>query len=367
MNWYYAIQGTQKGPVPADEFERLIADGTVGPETMVWHEGLSGWLPLREARPAAAAPPPVLEDVSRAGSSAGARPCSECGGRFPEDELVNFGERTVCAACKPVFLQRMAEGAPDGRSAGGRSVEEVLAQKYEVNIGRHWSRAWTAFGARPGFALGAFVVGNLLMVLVSMIPLVSIFAVLVQGPMLAGLWLVMLRLIRSQPAELGQLFDGFRRGFWQLVLVQLVQGVLMAAIVLPLVALGAVPIILAAVAAQQSGQPPFSGVGAPLIGISVAAGLAALGVAMVAGITWMFALPLVADRRMDFWPAMELSRKLAWRRFGGLFLFAVVIGLVNLGGMLVLCLGWLVSGPVTLLMMASLFDELAGDLRADPA
>lgn len=50
------------------------------------------------------------------------------------------------------------------------------------------------------------------------------------------------------------------------------------------------------------------------------------------------------------------------RILGRLVLFVVVLGLMNIAGLLVFCLGGLVTLPVSLLMLASLFDELCGDL-----
>ncbi len=37
--------------------------------------------------------------------------CVECGKYFPADELVRLNNSAVCGACKPIFLQRLSEGA----------------------------------------------------------------------------------------------------------------------------------------------------------------------------------------------------------------------------------------------------------------
>lgn len=37
--------------------------------------------------------------------------CTECGSRFPSDDLVRFGSSVVCVNCKGRFLQQMKEGA----------------------------------------------------------------------------------------------------------------------------------------------------------------------------------------------------------------------------------------------------------------
>jgi uncharacterized RDD family membrane protein YckC len=37
--------------------------------------------------------------------------CSECGRRFPADEVIRHGNSYICAQCKPLFMQKLAEGA----------------------------------------------------------------------------------------------------------------------------------------------------------------------------------------------------------------------------------------------------------------
>jgi uncharacterized RDD family membrane protein YckC len=41
----------------------------------------------------------------------GSQFCAECGQSFPPDEMVRFEDLWVCARCKPVFFQRLREGA----------------------------------------------------------------------------------------------------------------------------------------------------------------------------------------------------------------------------------------------------------------
>jgi uncharacterized RDD family membrane protein YckC len=37
--------------------------------------------------------------------------CAECGGTFAVDDMIQHGAAYVCAKCKPIFLQKLAEGA----------------------------------------------------------------------------------------------------------------------------------------------------------------------------------------------------------------------------------------------------------------
>lgn len=53
MNWYYALNGQQQGPVPAEELGRLASAGVIAATTLVWRDGLADWQPLSVALPEA--------------------------------------------------------------------------------------------------------------------------------------------------------------------------------------------------------------------------------------------------------------------------------------------------------------------------
>ncbi len=101
MNWYYALDGQQKGPVSDSQLEELLRSGSINPATLVWRTGMTEWQPLTMARagtpPAAGAAPGIV--------------CAACGRSFPPDNIIQLNNSWVCAQCKPEFLQRLAEGA----------------------------------------------------------------------------------------------------------------------------------------------------------------------------------------------------------------------------------------------------------------
>ena len=51
MTWYYAVGNERQGPVDDATLDRLIATGTVTPDTLVWKAGMADWQPLSQARP----------------------------------------------------------------------------------------------------------------------------------------------------------------------------------------------------------------------------------------------------------------------------------------------------------------------------
>lgn len=111
--WYYIEDGQQRGPVLDADLETLRRDKKINAETMVWREGMANWQPLSEVQTGA----PSNSNPSNAASSDAATGsthqvvCSQCGGLFPAGEVIRYGNAAVCGACKPVFVQKLKEGA----------------------------------------------------------------------------------------------------------------------------------------------------------------------------------------------------------------------------------------------------------------
>jgi hypothetical protein len=76
MNWFYAKNGSQQGPLSTDEIKSRIAMGEIGPDDLAWSEGMPDWMPVSQisqlkaeapARPETApagAPAPVAASPS---------------------------------------------------------------------------------------------------------------------------------------------------------------------------------------------------------------------------------------------------------------------------------------------------------------
>jgi len=107
MKWFYADAGRQVGPVEDAQLDELVRSGAVRDDTLVWREGMSNWQPHSAVRgpskpvPIPAAAFPVTTET---------RFCSECGRPFPAHEMVTFGSATICAQCKPLYMQHVHEG-----------------------------------------------------------------------------------------------------------------------------------------------------------------------------------------------------------------------------------------------------------------
>jgi uncharacterized RDD family membrane protein YckC len=113
MTWYYADAGRQVGPIEEAALDDLARAGVVRDDTLVWHDGMPNWQPHAAVRGVRMAPAPMPAVPIAAGTGF----CSECGRPFPLNQLVTIGTASVCAQCKPVYLQRMREG---GQAIGAR-------------------------------------------------------------------------------------------------------------------------------------------------------------------------------------------------------------------------------------------------------
>ncbi|HKC24628.1 MAG TPA: RDD family protein [Thermoanaerobaculia bacterium] len=97
MSWWYVENGERVGPLEEAELSARARAGSLRAETLVWTDGMASWQPYGTV-----APDPAALEPSAA--------CTECGRRLGVSELIRYGSSRVCAACKPLFLQKLREG-----------------------------------------------------------------------------------------------------------------------------------------------------------------------------------------------------------------------------------------------------------------
>ena len=373
MNWFYALGGQQQGPVDDGQLDALTAAGTITPDTLVWREGMANWQALRQARPvSAAAPamaaPPVMAPAGAAQPlGADEAVCTECGNRFTKDNLIQYGNAFVCATCKPVFLQKLREGASVAPVFSGVVTEEqLLEREYRIEIGDCLGRAWKVFTTSPGLFLGVSVLVGLiyfggmlvLTVLGFVLPIINqILGMMFTGPVIGGYLWFLLRLVRGEEATLSDAFVGFSQRFLQLMLSSLIQGLFGMLCLLPLILVFASAGILAAI--RGGGPPRFT---PELIIAMIGVGLLCLAGTAYLGTVWTHSLLLVADKGYNFWSAMRLSWRLVHKRWWMTFLFLVVASIILSLGFFAFCVGLIVSIPVYFLMRVCFYDDNFRDL-----
>jgi hypothetical protein len=376
MNWYHAADGKQAGPFTEEQFRELIASSVVQPATLVWEARLPNWVPLSQV------PPEVLSPASSAAAFAGAPPiagssgviCAECGKSFAPDEVIRIADRNVCASCKPILVQRLSEGAAPASVAGlWINEEQLLAREYRVEIGTALERAWNLFKNNAGPIIGASLLAGVVFaagygvsamagLVVPMIDL--LIQPLFVGPLTGGLLWYFLRLARGEAAAVGDIFAGFSRCFLQLFLATLVQTLLVVACMIPVGIVAGVGFF--ALRGQGGGNPFASGAGIGLIIGLVIAGLITLLAIVYLSICWTHSVLLIVDKRMNFWPAMSLSRKMVsktWGTWGMTLLFLLVAGIISSAGALACLVGLLVTMPLYFAMKVYFYDDNFRDLQ----
>ncbi len=377
MNWYYVDAGQQAGPVDDARLAELVASGKIQPATLVWHEGMTGWLPYRDVVQAAsgvATPPPPQTNIPSTIAS-GQVACSECGRIFPSNEVIRYEDKFICAGCKPIFFQRLSEGAtfvPSGQSATATEAD-LLARDYEVDIGGALSRSWEVFKSNAGGLIGVLIVVYAVIFGVAMVAyaavaitgipfvnfLLNFVTVLINAPLLAGLWLFYVKKVRNQPAVISDAFSTFGPRYWQLVLTQFIPMLISMGV---MAVLGVMVALIVPGIARGARSGAFQNVAPALLIPLIAAAVVAFVVLMYLTTCWLFALPLAADKGLKFWPALELSRRIVNKHWWMTFWLIVVAGVVGIVGVIFCCIGLVATLPLTFLMLAVHYNKVFGDL-----
>jgi len=184
-------------------------------------------------------------------------------------------------------LQPQRTGRAPGVAAAATPAEwsnSILAREPELRIGECLGSGFGFLFANPGLVLGSVCVVMILRGIMMFTPFIGgILHWVLSGVLMGGLYLVCLRRLRGGIASVANVFDGFKSGFVQLMLTGLLTSLLEGIGVL------------------------FCGL--PWVYLTVA---------------WKFALPLTADKRLEFWSAMELSRKVVTRVWFEVFLVLFV-------------------------------------------
>jgi uncharacterized membrane protein len=196
------------------------------------------------------------------------------------------------------------------------STERTTAS---LPLGEYLKTGWELFKRYPGWYAGFFLIYIVIQAVSRFIPIIGAVASFAVGPaLLMGNFIISAKLLQGHTPKFSDFFLGFRF-FIPLLLTALVGGVL-------------------------------AGLGLLLLVIP--------GVYLLVG--YLFASSLVVDRRLDFWAALELSRRTVQPMWFAMFAFLLLLMLINLAGALLLGLGLLVSVPVTACAITAAYADLFG-------
>jgi uncharacterized membrane protein len=106
--------------------------------------------------------------------------------------------------------------------------------------------------------------------------------------------------------------------------------------------------------------PLFSHRGIEGVGIALIAlgGFAMLVPSVYLSVSWFFVLPLIIDKRLDFWPAMQLSRTVVGQHWWTMLLVSILIGILSSVGFLLCCIGLFFTVPLGLAFAMCCYEKM---------
>jgi uncharacterized membrane protein len=235
MQWYYAVNGQQQGPVEQEVLSALAREGKLRRDDLVWNS--------------------------------------------------TFGDQWAKAATVPGLFAASAATGSDGATAGAtwpahiqyQSVapnRELMAQAREALAGS-WGLAVCGVLVYIGIEIGIS--------LLNIVPaLGTLVGFVVAGPLALGWYRFFAALSRRQPVAVGMLFDGFKR-FGTAFLATLLMGLLLLAWMLPGIAVVIGAALLGFKKAMGGGRPSLGvilGLMPLLIGVWIPVIIAQLRYAM---------------------------------------------------------------------------------------
>jgi uncharacterized membrane protein len=308
--------GKEYGPVSGDQVRQWVRDGRAGAQTRIQLEGATDWTTLGDL--------PEFEDVL---------------GRKPE------------------------RVPPPG--AYSALPGDVLDRDYTLDIGDCVSRGADLLKNNFGIVFGVGAIYLLIQGALSGLgsipflgPIFSIGSLFVLGQILAGVYLVTLKTMRGQPTEVGEVFIGFKTFYVQLLLTYIVMALLTGLAALPGAVLMGVPLII---------MINKEAVDAMLLILAVVGFFVLLLPVIYLSTIWMFSLPLVIDKGLSFWQAMETSRKVVNKHWFMVFGLLIVVGLINMVGVLLCCVGLFLSFPLGIAAFMHAYEALFSSREGQPA
>ena len=294
------------GPASEETVRRWIAEGRANGESQAQAEGETGWRALASFPEFAAALGVV------AAGAAGAVPPP------------------------PPPSPSPTPGPSVGGSSGMTGVSRIdadalaarlTARPFELDIGGCFSRGFRLVQDNFWLTVGAWAVSCLIQIALGTVPYVGhALDIFLGAVFLAGIHWFFLRLARGERASIGDVFAGFGPGLGPLILV------------------GVVAFLLEGVGFLLCILP----------GIYLA-------------VAWHYASILVLDKGVDFWSAMELSRKVVTRHWFGVFGLALLAILLLCGGLLACCIGLFIAGPIATAAMVYGYRDLFEEPPAVPS
>lgn len=224
------------------------------------------------------------------------------------------------------------------------SIEEALARGYDFNIGDLLSESWSKVKGTKGIIIGGFLVFYVVLLAATFILggvvgifgalsdsnalmfigeiLISLLASALAYPFMAGINMVGIRRAADQPLNFNEIFSHFGRT---------VPLIITAVVMMLLIYLGMILLLIPGI---------------------------------YLGVAYLLAVPLVVERGLSPWQALEASRKAITQHWFKVFGLFIVLGLIVMVSAIPLGIGLVWSIPLMVVAMGVLYRTIFGVLPA---
>ena len=179
------------------------------------------------------------------------------------------------------------------------------------------------------------------------------------GPMMCGIYLSLFARMRGEQIEFGLLFKGFDY-FVPSLVATLVQVVPLMVILIPAYVAFFVSFLLFGASSASRGAPSGSSVGVMVV-VAVLVMLLLLVVALAVGLFFVFAYPLVVDRKLSGLDACRASARAVRGNLGGMLGLVLLNFALGLVGMLLCYIGAPLVMPVGMAANAVAYRRVFGE------
>lgn len=246
-------------------------------------------------------------------------------------------------------------------------LNQLLQRDYSVNLSQFIGRGWEIANKNWGGFIGFLIVNFLIAFVLGFLPLVgSLVSLIISAPLNAGYYIVAFKLAKAQETTFGDFFKGFQNAYFlPTLLATLVIGLFAVVCILPFaIAFG---VIFASQVVVNPGTLNPELLNPTSLTIPFLLLLIGLVPLIYISVVYSFAIPLIIGKKLEFWPAMELSRKLISKHWLGFLGFYLVLGLINIGGAMLCGLGLLITAPLTFCAVTAAYEAVVGLPPFDPA
>jgi len=234
-------------------------------------------------------------------------------------------------------------------------INDLSTNGYHFESEKYISIAWENFKKAP-----LMYIGFLLIFVAStwvMDGLPAIISTILTPILGVGFALFAADIQQNKAAKFERFFHGFKAWALHLMLVSLVSSLIMGVCFLPaLTYVGLSDAFQFIMNGEISSLVSygFDGTAATILTI-----LCAIP-AIYLGVSWSWASCFVVFKDLDFWSAMEASRKVISKKWWSYFGFSILLGLIVIAGLLCFGVGLLVAIPVVSIAPFIAFEQIIG-------